>query len=124
MPQYGKAEALCGEALDVLASNRRSGYLRSLVLCQLGGAMIGRDRAVEAAALFERSLPDLWDARTVGLPGDVRECLEWAAVAFDATERSGEAARFRERAAGLSRRGQPGVVRDPPRGATRDTLMM
>lgn len=111
---YGQAEALCEQALDVLASNRREGYWRSLVQCRLAGAWIGRGRAAEAAPLFEQAVGDLWKARTVTLPGDVRECLEWGAVAFDATGRTGEAALLRERASGLSRRGQPGVVRDAP----------
>ena len=116
---FATAEALCREALNLTRPAGDRGYGRALVQCRLGGALLGRGRVVEAASLLERATPGLWASRTTHLPGEVRECLEWAAEAFDATGRAEEAAPLRERAAGLSRRGQPGVVRDVAGDAVR-----
>ena len=108
---YAEAQTLCEESLRILEEAGTEGWRRAATECRLGGALALQGRPDAAVPLFERAVPAVWDARTIRVPGDVHECLQFAASAYEAIGRDEEAASLRARAAGVSRRGLPGVTR-------------
>lgn len=102
----------CREATEVFAAaGMQSGIFNALAECRLGHVLASGGQHDEAETLFDRAVPSVWRARTNFLPGDVHECLRFAAATYDAAGRADEATRLRRLAERTSRRGLPGVIR-------------
>lgn len=111
---FRTAEERCRRASEILRDDGFSERNAVVIAadCRLGAALELQGRSSEAAAVFDRVLAAVWESRTLHKPGDVHHCLSQAAAAYEAVGRGAEAGEARERAAGMSRRGLPGVARD------------
>jgi len=107
-----EAETACRQAGTVFeAAGMVSAPVAALAECRLGHLLSESGRRADAIRTFERTVPILWQSRTILLPGHVHECLQFAAATYEAAERTDEAERLRTLAERTSRRGLPGVAR-------------